>query len=155
LIEQVGGDSAHMREVSSANNVSRQAATHFAACPAAANGGGVASISSSTLDRLPFTEIWAVDFEFGADPGENPEPVCLIAWELRSGRKLRLWRDEFGSLPPYPTGPDVLFVATASGAGLLGALAHFALDGIGAVVMPDLILRGGPWTDAERRAILD
>ena len=32
-------------------------------------------------------------------------------WELRSGRKLRLWRDEFGSLPPYPTGPDVLFVA--------------------------------------------
>jgi DNA polymerase-1 len=62
-------------------------------------------------DLLAFAEIWAVDFEFGAKPGENPEPVCLVAWELRSGRKLRLWRDEFGCEPPYTTGPDVLFVA--------------------------------------------
>ena len=65
----------------------------------------------ATFDELPFREIWAVDFEFGAKPGENPEPVCLVAWELRSGLKLRLWRDEFGAAPPYPTGPDVLFVA--------------------------------------------
>jgi hypothetical protein len=45
-----------------------------------------------------------------------------------------------------------------SGAGLLGALAHFGLDGIGAVEkdeMRDLVLRGGPWTDTERAAILD
>lgn len=63
------------------------------------------------LDALPFPEIWAVDFEFGAKPGENPEPVCLVAWELRSGRKVRLWRDDFGGAPPYPTGPDTLFIA--------------------------------------------
>ena len=45
-----------------------------------------------------------------------------------------------------------------SGAGLLGALAHYGLDSIGTVEkdeMRDLILRGGPWTDAERQAILD
>ena len=122
------------------------------------------------------------------------EPVCLVAWELRSGRKLRLWSDEFGATPPYPTGPDALFVAyyasaevgchlalgwpvpervldlftefrnhtngipTVSGAGLLGALAHYGLDSIGAVEkdeMRDLILRGGPWTDAEQETILD
>jgi DNA polymerase I len=146
------------------------------------------------LDQLPFGEIWAIDFEFVAKSGENPEPVCLVAWELRSGRKVRLWHDEFGGAPPYPTGPDALFVAyyasaeischlalgwpipervldlftefrnhtnglpTISGAGLLGALAHYGLDSIGAIEkdeMRDLILRGGPWTDAERVAILD
>lgn len=53
----------------------------------------------------------AVDFEFIADAGENPDPVCLVAWELRSGRKLRLWRGEFGTAPPYSTGSDTLFVA--------------------------------------------
>jgi DNA polymerase-1 len=146
------------------------------------------------LDGVPFGEIWAVDFEFDAKPGENPEPVCLVAWELRSGRRARLWRDEFGSEPPYPTGPDALFVAyyssaeigchltlrwpvpervldlftefrnhtngtpTVGGAGLLGALAHYGLDSIGTVEkeeMRDLVLRGGPWSDVERTAILD
>ena len=63
------------------------------------------------LAGLPFREIWAVDFEFRAEPGENPEPVCLVAWELRSGRKVKLWRDQFGATPPYPTGPDALLVA--------------------------------------------
>ena len=49
-------------------------------------------------------------------------------------------------------------IPTNSGAGLLGALAHYGLDGIGIVEkdeMRDLVLRGGPWTDAEREAILD
>ena len=63
------------------------------------------------LDELPFNEVWCVDFEFSMKAGERPDPVCLVAWELRSGRKLRLWRDEFGLAPPYSTGPDVLFVA--------------------------------------------
>ena len=65
---------------------------------------------SERLSLLPFREVWAVDFEFIADPGEHPRPVCLVAWELRSGRKLKLWRDCFGRLPPYPTGPDVVLV---------------------------------------------
>ena len=146
------------------------------------------------FEVLPYRDVWAVDFEFGADPGENPEPVCLVAWELKSGRKIRLWRDQFGPAPPYATDGKALFVAyyasaeigchlalgwplperildlftefrnhtngltTISGNGLLGALAHYGLDGIGVVEkdeMRALVLCGGPWSDAERIAILD
>jgi hypothetical protein len=49
-------------------------------------------------------------------------------------------------------------IPTTNGAGLLGALAHYGLDSICAVEkdeMRDLVLRGGPWSDAERSAILD
>jgi DNA polymerase-1 len=45
-----------------------------------------------------------------------------------------------------------------TGNSLLGALSYFGLDGMGAAekeVMRALILRGGPWTDDERTAILD
>jgi hypothetical protein len=152
------------------------------------------TMDTSGEGALPFPEIWLVDFEYRAEPGENPDPVCLVAWELRSGRKIRLWRDQFGPVPPYSTGPDVLFVSyyaaaeischlalgwpvpqrtldlflefrnftnglpTISGAGLLGALAHFGLDSIGAsekADMRELVMRGGPWSDVERAAILD
>jgi DNA polymerase-1 len=58
-----------------------------------------------------FREIVLVDFEFEALQGERPNPLCLVAWELRSGRKFRIWKDQFGLVPPYATGPDVLFVA--------------------------------------------
>jgi hypothetical protein len=155
----------------------------------AAGGGG-----SLRPNLLPFAELWAVDFEYDGKPGENPKPVCLVAWELRRGRKVRLWRNEFGVKPPYPTGPASLFIAyyasaeigchlalgwpvpervldlftefrnhtngvpTASGASLLGALAHYGLESIGAVEkqeMRDLVLRGGPWSAAEQLAILD
>jgi DNA polymerase I len=51
------------------------------------------------------------DFEFAAIPGERPDPVCLVAHELKSGRCFRLWKDQFGPAPPYATGSDVLFVA--------------------------------------------
>jgi hypothetical protein len=68
-------------------------------------------VRTPALGALPFTEIWLVDFEFEAPPGENPQPVCLVAHELRSGRRLRLWQDEFGVAPPYSTGPDALFMA--------------------------------------------
>jgi hypothetical protein len=47
---------------------------------------------------------------------------------------------------------------TPSGWGLLGALAYFGLDGIGALekdAMRDLILRGGPWSTGERFSILN
>src|SRR5215472_10543873 len=67
--------------------------------------------SPAMFDALPYREVWAVDFEFRAEPGENPEPVCLVAWELHSGHKLRRWRDEFGANPPYPTDANTLFVA--------------------------------------------
>jgi hypothetical protein len=47
---------------------------------------------------------------------------------------------------------------TVSGAGLLGALAHHGLDGIGAFEkneMRALVLRSGPWSESEKAAILD
>ena len=40
-----------------------------------------------------FREVWAVDFEFSAPPGERPTVVCMVAHELGSGR---LWKI-FGS----------------------------------------------------------
>jgi hypothetical protein len=151
-----------------------------------------------------FREVVLVDFEFTGtavlvdgkfiDTGNQPTPVCLVARELRSGRRFRIWQDQFGPAPPYATGPDVLFVAyyasaelgcyrvldwpmpvhildlfiefrnrtnglpTPAGAGLLGALTYFGLDGIGATEKDDmraLVLRGGPWSSDERTAILD
>jgi DNA polymerase I len=63
------------------------------------------------LDRLPFREIVLADFEFVARPGERPEPVCLVAKLLRSGRTIRLWRDQFGPEPPYPIDAGTQFVA--------------------------------------------
>jgi hypothetical protein len=115
-----------------------------------------------------FREIVVVDFEFTTLPGERPGPVCLVAHEQCSGRRFRVWQNQFGPAPPYATGPDVLFVAyyasaelgcyrvlgwpmperildlftefrdrtnglpTPAGAGLLGALAYFGIDGLGA-----------------------
>ena len=141
------------------------------------------------LEALPYREVWAVDFEFMAPAGERQIPVCLVARELRSGRTIRLWQDQFGPTPPFPISADVLFVAyyasaelgcfralgwpmparildlftefrdatnglpTPAGAGLLGALTYFGLDAIGATEkteMRDLVLRGGPWSSAER-----
>jgi DNA polymerase-1 len=58
-----------------------------------------------------FREIVVADFEFEARHGERPVPVCLVAHELRSGRRFRIFENEFGSTPPYATGPDALFVA--------------------------------------------
>ena len=65
-----------------------------------------------------FAEIWCVDFEFIASPGERPDPVCMVARELRSGRVIRAWRDalrEMGA-PPFPIGEDALYVAYAAAA---------------------------------------
>ena len=115
-----------------------------------------------------FREMVVVDTEFTTIAGERPEPVCLVAHELRSGRQFRIFEGQFGSAPPYATGPDVLFVAfyasaelgvyrvlgwprpervldlfvefrnhsnglpTPAGSSLLGALAYFGLDAMGA-----------------------
>jgi hypothetical protein len=119
-----------------------------------------------------------------------------VAWELRSGAKLRVWQDELRGMdrPPYSVDRGALFVAYYAsaemgchlalgwplpvnvldlftefrnatnglalpcGAGLLGALAWYGLDGIDAAEkdsMRLLVQRGGPWTDAERQALLD
>jgi hypothetical protein len=69
-----------------------------------------------TPTELPFQEIWLHDFEFIARPGEHPDVVCLAAHELRSGRTLRLWRDQLGLLPPYRTDRGVLFISFVANA---------------------------------------
>jgi DNA polymerase I len=141
-----------------------------------------------------FKAVVAVDFEFIATTGDRPVPVCMVARELHSGHRWRLWQDQLPSAPPFPVGPDTLLISyyasaelgcfrvlgwprpanildlftefrnltnglpTIAGAGLVGALAHFGLDSIGAQdkkEMRDLVLRGGPWSDDERAAILD
>ncbi len=66
--------------------------------------------------ELPFAEIWLHDFEFISLPGERPNVVCLCARELRSGRTLRLWRDELGVQPSYRIDRDVLFVSFVANA---------------------------------------
>lgn len=64
------------------------------------------------MDLRDFFEIWVADFEFRAAPGERPEPVCLVAHEVRSGRSVKLWGHELTSSPcPYKTSADALFVA--------------------------------------------
>jgi DNA polymerase-1 len=50
-----------------------------------------------------------------SDFTELPRPLCLVACilneHLEHVRTIRLWRGEFGSRPPFDTGPDTLFVA--------------------------------------------
>ena len=130
-----------------------------------------------------FREVVVADFEFAVTPGDRPVPLCLVAHELRSGRRFRVWKDQFGSAPPYATGPDVLFVAyyasaelsclrvlgwpmparildlfcefrwhtnglkTPGGASLLGALAFFGLDAVGATEKSEMqkAIGGGTW----------
>lgn len=60
-----------------------------------------------------FREIWLVDFEFMANDGERPTPVCLVAREWRTNRLHRCLADELETMtrPPFPVGPDALFVA--------------------------------------------
>jgi DNA polymerase-1 len=83
----------------------------------------VASLISDWRD-LPFREIWVVDFEFypgtglanGGREGDPSTPLCLVALEMRTGRIVRQWRDEFGRFPPYRLDADALFVSYMSSA---------------------------------------
>jgi hypothetical protein len=77
------------------------------------------------VNDWPFREIWLVDFEYhfwvgGHDDrdGGKPVPICLVAKELRSGRVVRQWQDEFGPFPPYRLDADALFAAYAANAEL-------------------------------------
>ena len=60
-----------------------------------------------------FREVWAVDFEYMAPTGERPIPVCLVAAEVHSGRKVRVWKDELDSMrrPPYGIDKNCVLVA--------------------------------------------
>jgi hypothetical protein len=68
--------------------------------------------------ELPFREIWCVDTEYyhgageanGGVDGDPITPLCLVAYEMRSDRTVRLWQDELGPFPPYRLDADALLV---------------------------------------------
>ncbi len=63
---------------------------------------------------LPYRAIWILDFEYIAHDGEFPEPVCMVAHELVSGRRISQWGDELDAAPPFDLGSDSLFIAYAA-----------------------------------------
>jgi hypothetical protein len=64
--------------------------------------------------------VWAADFEFVAPAGELVAPRCMVAIEVRSGRRLRLWEDELHTLSaaPFPVDGSTIFVAYMAAAEL-------------------------------------
>jgi hypothetical protein len=62
-----------------------------------------------------FTAIVVADFEYEIDDNGLPNVLCMVAYvldsNLRHVRTIRMWRGEFGTMPPFDTGPDALFVA--------------------------------------------
>jgi hypothetical protein len=60
--------------------------------------------------------IWFVDFEFhpaNSHEGNPPVPVCMVAQELLTGTKQKVWRDDLIRMDsaPFPTGEKSLIVA--------------------------------------------
>lgn len=155
----------------------------------------------SPLSQLDdFREVVLLDTEFIARDGDKVVPVCIVAHELKSGRRHKLFFDDVPAIydNPLPAGSDVLYVAYAAQAewsaflalgwplpehvldlfaefrcitngrtkadhspvdtSMIAALIHFGLDSITVVEkesMRDLILRGHPYSAAERQWILD
>ena len=144
------------------------------------------------IELRDFREIWFHDFEYQSFPGEHVQVHCLVAYELRSGRRIRLWCDQLET-PPYQMDSDCLFVSfnaaaelsahlslnwpspirildlaqefkcltnglvLPDGRGLLGAMSFYKLDAISVTEkdeMRDLAMRGGPFTDQEKRNLL-
>lgn len=63
-----------------------------------------------------FTEVVLLDTEFVARDGDRVMPVCLVAYELRSGSRHRVFfGDPLATYEnPLPVGSDVLYVAYAA-----------------------------------------
>jgi hypothetical protein len=66
-----------------------------------------------------FRSIVVGDFEYEVAPGDLPNVLCMVAYELGENLQyvctIRRWRGEFGPAPPFDIGPDSLFVAIALG----------------------------------------
>jgi hypothetical protein len=59
-----------------------------------------------------FRDLWVLDSEFHAPPGERPKPICLAARELRTGTRVQRWLwDEPESRQPFYTHEESLAVA--------------------------------------------
>jgi DNA polymerase I-like protein with 3'-5' exonuclease and polymerase domains len=64
----------------------------------------------SSFDR--FAELWAIDFEFSIGADRRPWPLCMCAHEIRSGRTIKMWREELHACraAPFDVGPDTLVI---------------------------------------------
>jgi hypothetical protein len=62
-----------------------------------------------------FSRIIVCDFEYEVAPGDLPNVLCMVVQvldeNLRPLHTIRLWRNEFGTVPPFDIGSDTLFVA--------------------------------------------
>ena len=67
-----------------------------------------------------FAEVWLVDFEFVATPGNLPIPICMVAIEYWTRNKIVLWAEELTSMEraPFDVGPNTLVVAYYASADL-------------------------------------
>jgi DNA polymerase I len=77
-------------------------------------GSSCGSTGANMSARAAWRSIWAVDTEFIQPPGSRVERVvCFVAHDLISGETVRLFETELlqARRPPFPTGPEDLFVA--------------------------------------------
>ena len=60
-----------------------------------------------------FSAVWLVDFEFHSPVGERQDPICMVAYELESKKKIKMVSEELKTLsaPPYPVDRNSLFIA--------------------------------------------
>lgn len=65
---------------------------------------------ASVLSSHGFKHAWNVDFEFVADPGHKPIPICMVAKCMITGTEIRLWGEQLKNCPFDMTADD-LFIA--------------------------------------------
>jgi hypothetical protein len=77
------------------------------------NTGALLKYPAATTVIKSFLEIWVIDFEFISSGGEIYEPICCVAWELKSGKKKKWWCDELRAMEqaPWECGSDAVTVA--------------------------------------------
>ncbi len=57
-----------------------------------------------------YKAIWILDFEFNRTDGENPHPICLVAYDLVAQKLIRVWLSDSDTLP-FDISENSLFVA--------------------------------------------
>lgn len=140
-----------------------------------------------------YARVWCVDFEFSHKPGGLPEPLCLVAREVRTQELIRVWLADKLQPRPITFGQGDLLVAYYAsaevgcflelgwpvppildlyaefrwltcgtalphGGGLLGAMLFHGLPAMAVShkgEMRELALRGGPYSESEKIALLD
>jgi len=62
-----------------------------------------------------FAQVIVCDFEYEVTDGDLPNVLCMVSYMLdeylQHVRTIRLWRGDFGTIPPFDISPDALFVA--------------------------------------------